>query len=99
MPRPDEAGEGLAKALVFPAQDHAREEGGGEREHGALMKEPQTACKQRVVVDVRSRSGRRRRDARRSPARRWTTNAANPTAQRRRKPQSSAPAAPSMGEA
>lgn len=30
---------GLPRQLVFPAQEHAREESGSERENGALLKE------------------------------------------------------------
>ena len=41
MPRRDKApsAKGLPRQLVFPAQEHSREESGSERENGALLKE------------------------------------------------------------
>jgi hypothetical protein len=38
--------------LVFPAQERARQESGGEREEGALLKEARPARKQRVGGDA-----------------------------------------------
>ena len=89
---------GLRTRLVFPAQEHAGEKSGGERENGALPKKPQpTQSSASSPVSEAGPGGGD--DPRRFRARPWTTNAANPTAQRRDETTSSAPAAPSMGAA
>ncbi len=61
MPRHDELRpRGLPRQLVFPAQEHPREESGGERQNRVLPKEARSACEQRVVGEVCSQSWRRR---------------------------------------